>query len=158
MNEQITSLSDFRFNSLRKFMQPLYAELSHHARDSKEEKQELIRAIIPRFFRRLRAYREVSLETVAEHAGLAVNELRLFEDGAIKSNSTIEYAYCRSCSASQERDFFERRLHEFMHPTARASREAVAMDALKRFGVVMPDVDYAGLNSPKGILLSFPAK
>lgn len=158
MNGQLTSLSDFRFDSLRKFMQPVYAELNHRVRDAKEEKLELLRALIPRFFWRLRIYREVSLEAVAERARLPVDDIKLFEEGAIKTNPAIEYAYCQACSGSQERDYFERRLYEFIHPTVRDSRETVAMDALKRFGVVMPDVDYASLNSPKGILLSFPAK
>ena len=158
MNGQLTSLSDFRFDSLRKFMQPLYAELNLHSRDTKEEKQTLLRSLIPRFFRRLRTYREIPLEVVAERANLPLGDLQLFEDGALKTCSAIEYAYCQTCSGSHERDFFERRLYEFIHPTVRASREAVAMDALKRLGVVMPDVNYAELNSAKGVLLSFPSK
>ena len=112
MNGQLTSLSDFRFDPLRKFMQPVYAELNHHARDTKEEKQELLRAVIPKFFRRLRIYREVSLEVVAERAGFRVDDIRLFEEGATKTNPAIEYAYCQACSGSQERDYFERRYFE----------------------------------------------
>lgn len=158
MNGQVTNLSDFRFDSLRKFMLPVYAELNRHAHDTKEQKQTLLRSLISRFFCRLRTYREIPLEVVAERARLPVSDLRLFEDGLLKTSPAIEFAYCQICSGSHERDFFERRLYEFIHPTLRASREAVAMDALKRFGVVMPDVNYAELNTPRGVLLPLPAK
>jgi hypothetical protein len=158
MNGQLTCLSEFRFDSLRKFMQPVYAGLNLHSHDTKEEKQTVLPALVSQFFRRLRIYREIPIEMVAERANLPVEDLEKFEAGVLKSNPAIEYAYCRACSGLQEREFFERRIYEFIHPTVRASKEAIAMDALKRFGVVMPDVDYAGLNTPKGVLLSFPAK
>jgi transcriptional regulator with XRE-family HTH domain len=158
MASDLTSLSTFRFGSLRKFMQPLYAELNRHIEAPEDEKRKLIRAIIPRFFQRLRTYREVSLEQIAERANLSIEDVQRFEAGQTKASSDIEYAYCRLCSAFHERDFFERRLHDYLHPSIRDSRESIAMDALKRFGVILPDVDYASLHSPKGKLLSFPQK
>lgn len=158
MSGELTQMIDFRFSSLRKYMQPLYFSLNRHLTETKERKQEVVRKLVPEFFHRMREHRNISLEDIAAKTKLSVATLEGFESGTIRGDREVEDVYCRLCHGENERAHFMDRVHEFMNPSVRETREAIAKDSLRRYGLVIPGVDYANLGTPRGKVLNFPAR
>lgn len=153
---QVVEISKFRFNTLRKYLSPVYTCLNNNIHASREQKQELLRTLIPQFFKRLREHRGISMERVASAADHTRDQVSAFENGEISASKGLELAYCRACSGTQEYHYFLQQIHEFMNPTAKESIHAIALDALKRFGIMIPTVDYRSLHSPRGVILEHP--
>ena len=153
---RVVEISEFRFNTLRKYLSPIYTRLNHHIHATREQKQDLLRGLIPQFFKRLREHRGISVERVASAADHTCEQVSAFENGEIAASKELELAYCRTCSGIQEYHFFLQQIHEFMNPQAKESIHAIALDAIKRFGVMIPTVDYRSLHSPRGVILEHP--
>lgn len=155
MQSTVAEISSFRFNSLHKYMAPIYAQMNLHAHESKDRKSALFSKLIPQFFRRMREYREITIGRLAELSRLDQAYLEAFESGEKKSSKEIELAYLRACGAEREMDFFFQQAHEFQNPSVKDSKIDVAKAALRQFGVTFPGVDYQHLHSEKGVVLSF---
>lgn len=158
MQDTVTEISRFRFNSLRKYMAPVYAQMNLHLHDSKEEKIALISKLIRDFFCRMREHRGLSLMDLAELSRIDLPDLEAFEHGEKKCSREIENAYLRVCCAHHEMEFFCQQAHEFQNPSVKDSKVDVARAALKQFGVTFPGVDYKSLHSSGGVVLSFPQR
>lgn len=156
MSDTVTEISRFRFNSLRKYMAPVYAQMNFHLHDSKEQKTDLISRLIREFFSRMREHRGISLAELAERSKIEMSDLEAFERGDKKASRWIEAAYLSVCCAHHEMEFFCQQAHEFQNPSVKDSKIDVAKAALKQFGVMIPGVDYKRLHSEGGAVLSFP--
>lgn len=153
MDQQVTEISSFKFDSLRKYMHPIYSRLNRNLHESKERKKEILHDTVPDFYRRMRAYRGLSLDEVAGGSGFSAEELGAFETKRMPPNFAMEMAYCKACGGHLEFEFFAQQAHEFFHPTVKESKLNVAEAALKQWGIKIPGVDYKSLHAPKGKIL-----
>ncbi len=140
-------IEDFQFQSLRKFMLPIYWKLRHAEQLSSEAKSEVIKSSIREFFIRIRKFRHLTIEEMAIAVKTSTQDLEAFEAGSIKS-AELERAYCERCYAWHELDYFERRVRECRDPETRTQKEGMAKDLLKRHGILLPDVNLSRLNAP----------
>lgn len=155
MDTQYIDINEFKFNSLRKHMNPIYWELRRNEDRPFEEKEEIARNLISRFFRRMREYRGVSIERIAKSSNHDTEMIQKFENGQIRSTALLEKAYCQECTAQHEQDYFNRRLFEFANPETREGKKDVALDLVRRFGILIPDVDFSRIKSPPADLIEF---
>ena len=158
MTEQVTYISSFQFNTLRKYMHSLYATLNHNIEASDERKREFIRELVPQFFYRMRTHRQIQLEDLAKTIGVTVDHLQQFEEGKIRADKKIEDGYCRTCGGHDEKLFFSQQLQEFMNPSIKEDKDRIAMAALRQYGLVMAGVDYKNTCATKGAILTFPSQ
>lgn len=133
-------IEDFQFQSLRRFMSPLYWRLRHAELLSDEEKKEVIRRSIREFFIRLRKFRQISIEEISDSSSFSAEEIAAFERGDSKSKD-LEQLYCKRFHAWHELEYFETRIRECQNPEIRTQKQAIAKDLLKRHGIILPDVD-----------------
>lgn len=155
MDQEVTELASFRFNSLRKYMHPIYSRLNRNLHEPHERKKEILHDAVPDFYRRLRTYRGLSLDNIAQGSGFSAEELGAFEERRLSPNFAMEMAYCNACGGHREFEFFAQQVHEFFHPTVKTSKLEVAESALKQWGVMIPGVDYQNLHAAKGKILEF---
>ena len=120
-----------------------------------EKKQQILLATIPEFYKRMRSYRDLSLEEIAVGSNVALSELQSFERGELRATKEIEWAYCKICHGHHERTFFAHEIYAFFHPSVRESSLAIAKDVFTKFGLISPYVDYQNLNAPRGKVLEF---
>jgi hypothetical protein len=155
MGKNVVHLDNFKFNSLHKYMIPLYSIFNQNRSVSDEEKLRILKGLIPQFFKRMREYRQRTLEDMALGSGLAQIHFIQYEfDGSGTANRReLQDAYIKVCGGADELDYFEFQMRDFKQPGIKESREKIAIDALKRFGVIMPGVDYKNLHSKKGVVL-----
>lgn len=153
--ENVVCLADFHFDSLRKYMQPLYAMLIRSEDQSRDEKRLISLQARVEFLKRLRTYRGKSIEDLAAQLNLNSEELKQIESGAVEIKKQIFMAYLAKCHGEREFHHFIERLREFQAPSIRSTKMAVAYDALKRFGIIMDGVDYKTLHAPRGKCLVF---
>ena len=146
--ENVVGLGDFKFSTLHKFMSPIYAELDLNIRKSARKKRRVLYRIVPKFFKRMREYRGIELSQIAKNFFIEEEKLRHFENGSAKSDNYLTFAYCHTCGGYREFDFFTLKLREFQNPSLKDVRDSAALDALKRFGAMMPGVDYQNLHRP----------
>lgn len=148
MNEHTEiRIEDFKFQSLRKFMLPIYWKLRHAEQLCNEEKSEVIKNSIREFFIRMRKFRHLTIEEMAIAVKTSTQDLEAFEAGSTKS-AELERAYCERCYAWHELEYFERRVRECRDPDTRTQKEGMAKDLLKRHGILLPDVNFSRLNAP----------
>lgn len=153
--ENVVRLADFHFDSLRKYMQPLYAMLVSNNEKSEEEKRLIRHQAGAEFLKRLRTYRGQSIEELAEQLNLGADELKRIEGGEVEISRGILKSYIEIYYGERELEHFNERLREFQAPSIRSARMALAYDALKRFGIIMDGVDYKALHTPRGKCLAF---
>lgn len=140
MNEHTEiRIEDFQFQSLRKFMLPLYWRLRHAELLSGEEKKEVIRKSIREFFVRLRKFRQTSIEDISDTSNFSAEEIASFEKGDSKSKD-LEQLYCKRFHAWHELEYFETRIRECQNPEIRIQKQAIAKDLLKQHGIILPGV------------------
>ncbi len=151
----VVQLSNFRFDSLRKYMAPLYACLQRQIDVPKEEKERIVKETVPKFYERLRAYRDRTLEDIAELSKCSLENLELFERGEIKVSHEIEMAYCKACHGENERIQFMHEIRAFYLPSIRETEMVLAKDVYIRFGLTSAYVDYQNLNVERGKVLEF---
>lgn len=151
---EIIQFSDFRFASLHRYMIPFYDSVRVQFISS-TDKEKFLTKTIREFFKRIRSYRELSCEHIANASKSAVSleSLIEFESGKIRCSREIEAAYCNACGAYSEFEYFFEHLRAVKDPSIREGQNAVARDALKRFGIKMPLVDYQNLNAERGKVL-----
>src|ERR1700734_2296912 len=77
----VVALGRFRFDSLHKYMQAVYANLNLHCQDSEEQKKVILAESIRTFFIRTREYRGLTIESLSEKSGIGSPELEAFERG-----------------------------------------------------------------------------
>lgn len=150
---EVVHFSEFRFNSLRKFMAPVYALMQKQIGKPSEEKKQIVSATLPKFYERMRLYRQMSLEDVAATSKVPLADFEAFESGSLQVNREIEEGYCKACHGHQEREYFAHQIYAFYHPSVRESTLAMAKDVFIRFGLTSPYVDYQNLNTPRGKVL-----
>lgn len=80
-SDELVYFSEFEFKVLRKYMLSLYAELRFHENDPPDRKAEFLRMIVPRFYVRIRKYRNISLEMISRHSNVPVEKIQDFEIG-----------------------------------------------------------------------------
>ena len=131
-------IEDFHFRSLRKYMTPIYWKLRHAESLPDEEKLAVLQSSIRQFFVRIRLFRNLSIEQVAERLKVTAQEIESFESGFLKS-SDFEKAYCDLCHAWFELEYFERRVQELQNPDIREKRNDLGFALLRSFGILMPD-------------------
>lgn len=153
--ENVILIGDFKTNSLRKYMMPVYAKMNRHRFDSKEDKREIQSELIPVFFLRLRKFRETELVTISSHAKIPLARLELFEQGKLRVTEEIVSAYVWQCGGHHEIDLFYRELIEFHHPAFRASRLEHAQLAAQ-CDVEFPGLDYPRLGPREAIIFRLP--
>ena len=152
--ENVFLISEFKTDSLHKYMRPIYAEMHFHQFDTDDEKRNLVRKLCPIFFRRLRQYREIGLDCISTKYEIPLERLQLFESGQISGDLAIEYAYVSECGGYAEVMTFERQVKEFKHPSFKESRFEHAQIAA-RAGFVIPGIDYKNLNPEGATVLPF---
>ncbi len=152
---EVVHLNKFHFDSLRKYMQPLYSELVRNENKPKDEKHKIKSQVLAEFLRRLRVYRGKTISELAEKFNLNCQELEQAEGGKVEISTGPFMAYIKGCYGEREFSYFSEKLREFHDPSIRLSKLAVAHDALKRFGIVITGVDYKSLHAQKGQLLKF---
>lgn len=132
------NIENFHFQSLRKYMTPIYWKLRHAELLSEDEKLAVLRSSIRQFFTRIRMFRNLSIEQVAERLKVNPQEIESFESGSLKSPD-LERAYCDLCHAWFELEYFERKVREFQNPDIREKRNDLGFALLRSFGILMPD-------------------
>ena len=150
--ENFVSINSFKFNSLHKYMTPIYAELNHKCHAPDDLKRTILAESITAFFIRMREYRGLSLQELSEKTNISTNELEAFEQGK-KKDRHIEAAYARALGGEAEVGFFLQLLHEFKTPSIKESKLELARAALRQYGVMVPGVDYQRLSSETGIVI-----
>lgn len=139
-------------------MTPIYWVLRKNEERPLKEKEEIARKLISQFFKRMREYRGVSIERIAARSGHGIEVIQNFENECVRSDVLLERAYCHECCGHQEQDYFNRRLFEFANPETRESKKDIALDLVRRFGILIPDIDMSRLNAPPGTLIEFVEK
>lgn len=139
-------------------MAPLYAELNQRAQanPTDRDKEAFIQSeIVPKFYQRLRVYRNVDLENLvgASKNKFTKEELESFERGEIKMNPELDALYCKVCYGDQERIYFWHQARAFYRPSIREAEIAMAKDVLIKYGLTSAYVDYQNLNAEKGKVL-----
>jgi len=94
---------------------------------------------------------------MAEALKVSVSEIESFEAGTEKSEK-LQYAYCEKCHGWFELAYLERRIKECLHPNIRDANKHAAKHVWKRYGVLLPDVDFARLNSAPGDVIAIRPK
>lgn len=150
-------IKDFQFRSLRKYMLPLYWQLRHAEQFSPEKKITIVSEVIRDFFVRLRKYRKISVEQMADTLNKPIDKIKAFENGLIKS-AELEQAYCKTCGALYEFEFFERRVQEFKTPEIREQKNQLAKNLIKDHGIILPDLDLTRSDSSTADIIKFPSK
>lgn len=154
---QVVQFSEFKFNSLHKYMAPLYSAMNMRAFSPDNEKKECLRLFIREFFVRLRQYRGRSLEEIAATASkIPFERFRAFEAGETPASREIENVYCKACCGDAEFEYFYHQLRAFKDPSIKDSCRAVAKDVLRKSGIMLPYVDYKNLGDDSGTILRFP--
>jgi len=152
----MTEISQFRFNSMRKYMHPIYALLNRNLDLREQEKREFVKRTIPKFFQRLREYRNISREGMAAATGILLTDLKQFENGEpVKTSRDFGWEYLRACHAFSEFDYFSQQIREFYHPSIKGTAQDMAIDLVKKFGILLPSVDYKSLHAARGTILEF---
>lgn len=139
-------------------MNPIYWELRRNEYRPFGEKEEIARKLISRFFKRMREYRGVSIERIAKSSNHDTEVIQKFENGQIRSTVLLEKAYCQECTAQHEQDYFNRRLIEFANPETRTGKQDIALDLVRRFGILIPDVDFSRINSQPADVIEFASR
>ena len=152
----IIEISNFKFKSLRKYLEPVYIQLRLNSNLSANEKKLIAPLIAAQFFKRMREHRKISIERIARLAEVSVDYLELFERGEVSPKKQVEFAYCQACCAFHECHYFMQQILENSNPEIKEKVQEIALDAFKRFGVVIPTVDYKNLHEPRGKILEFP--
>jgi hypothetical protein len=152
--DNVLSVSEFRTDSLHKYMKPVYAEMNLHLFDSDDMKKSLLPKLFPMFFHRLRKYRDIDLEQISTKYRIPLERLRLFEVGQLKMDREIQEAYLSECGGHAEVMVFERQIREFQNPSFKNSRFDHARMAA-RVGLVIPGLDYKNLNPEGASVLPF---
>lgn len=155
--DKIIEIEAFKFNTLHKYMSPLYAEMNLRLHDQPERKKALCEGIVSKFFKRLREYREVPLEDISARYKIEIKALQLFEQGTLSPEDHFIYAYVWSCGGHREFDYFKQQLREFHQPTVKLSRIALAKDLLSR-GIVLEGINYQKLHSKEAEVVTFRRK
>lgn len=150
-------IKDFQFRSLRKYMLPLYWQLRHAEQLSSEKKVSIISEVIREFFVRIRKYRKISVEQMAKILNKPIDKIKAFENGFIKS-AELEHAYCKTCGALHEFEFFERRVQEFKTPEIRDQKNQIAKSLIKDHGIILPDIDLTHSDSSTADIIEFPSR
>lgn len=150
--ENVISISNFKTDTLHKYMIPIYAVMNLNQFASSEEKQKILADLIPNFFRRLRKYREIELEEISRKYQISLEHLQSFESGRSKPGDGIQHAYVWACGGHHEIDVLERQIREFQHPSFKDARLEHAQIAAQ-VGVVIPGLDYTKLNGENGTIL-----
>lgn len=154
MGSNLVEIRNHQFNNLRQQMRPVYAMLLNKRGAEIEDKKAILRSVLKTFFVRLREFRHLSQEQLAEAANLTLEEVEHFEDDSMEYRSDIAEAYAAVCKGHSELLILEDQIREFKDPGFFESRRSVAHSALKQAGIVMPGVDYANLNSGPARILS----
>lgn len=136
-------------------MNPIYWELRRNEDRPFGEKEEIAQKLISQFFKRMREYRGVSVARIAKSSNYDTEMIQKFENGQIRSTALLERAYCQECTAQHEQDYFNRRLFEFANPETRAGKQDIALDLVRRFGILIPDVDFSRIKSPPADIIEF---
>jgi hypothetical protein len=152
--DNVLSVSEFKTDTLHKYMKPVYAEMNLHLFDPDEEKQKVLQQVFPMFFRRMREYRNVSLEEISTKYKIPLERFEIFESGHQKLNREIECAYLEACGGYAEIANYERQIREFKTPLFKDSRFVHAQMAA-RVGMVIPGIDYMNLNPDGAAVLPF---
>lgn len=150
-------IEDFQFQSMRKYMFVLYWRLRHAEAFTPEEKIKIAKGVFCDFFVRIRKFRNINVNEMAARLNKSVLEIEAFESGERRSLE-LEYSYCKMLQASHEFEYFERRLWEFNNPGTREEKKAIAKNLLKKFGIIMPDIDLLRLNSPPAKVIELFSK
>jgi len=145
-------IEDFQFQSLRKFMSPLYWRLRHAELLPPEEQTSAVMHVIRDFFIRLRLFRRISIEQMALTLKKSNQEILDFESRAVKSVD-LEHSYCDVLQAWHEFEYFDRRVREFKNPETRVQKQMMAKNLLKQYGIIMPDIDLSRLNAPSADII-----
>lgn len=132
------NIEDFHFQSLRKYMTPIYWKLRHAEFLPNDEKLDVLRSCIRMFFVRIRLYRNFSVEQVADRLKVSVQEVESFESGSLKSPE-LEKEYCHLFHAWLELEYFERRVREFQRPQIREKQNELGFTLLRSFGILLPE-------------------
>lgn len=156
---KLVSFSEFHFDSLRKFMAPLYADLLLNARKMPDkEKPIFAKRIAHKFCARLRVYRGFTLEEVVEKSKgqFSVSDLVDFEIGESKTKELaqdIKWFYEKIFRATPEMHYLDSQVHAFFNPSVRESEILMAKEVLIKHGIKSDYVNYKDLWKEKGKLL-----
>jgi len=146
----VVFMDRFHFDSLSKHMKPFYADLVRHENAPQEQKTLIGRKVCVNFYRRVREYRRLSVERAAEICRVSSDEIQALERGDKEHEKWLIGRFIRACGADLEHEVFFQKLLEFKDPRARASAREVAIPALKKWGIIIPGVDYKNLHSKQG--------
>lgn len=152
-NSDVVFLDRFHFNTLSKHMKPLYAELVLHENAAQDEKIKVARIVNRRFYRRVREYRDLTVDRVAEICRVSTDDIEALELGEKDHERWLVFRFIRACGADLEYEVFFQKILEFKEPKARASARDLAIPLLKR-GMLIPGVDYKNLHSEKNKVVS----
>ena len=150
----IIEIESFKFNTLHKYMTPIYAEMNLNLDGQPERKKVLCDGIIPRFFKRLREYREVALEDISARYKIDLQTLQFFEGGVLTPEDHLIYAYVWSCGGHKEFDYFKQQIREFQNPSAKINRTEIARELLSK-GFVLEGINYQKMYSKESDVLTF---
>lgn len=154
----IVSFSEFKFDSLRKFMLPIYSDLLRNAYMPKEQKPVFAKMIAHQFCVRLRIYRGFTLEEVVERSKdqFSISDLVDFENGESKTKELaqeIKWFYEKIFRATPEMHYLDSQIHAFFNPSVRESEILMAKEVLIKHGIKSDYVNYKDLWKEKGKLL-----
>ncbi len=146
----VVFMDRFHFDSLSKHMKPFYADLIRHENAPQEQKTLVASKVCVNFYTRVREYRGLTVERTAEICKVSSDEIQALERGDKEHDKWLIGRFIRACGADLEYGVFFQKLLEFKDPRARASAREVAIPALKKWGIIVPGVDYRNLNSKRG--------
>lgn len=152
-NANVVQIDRFHFNTLSKYMKPLYADLVLHEHATKEQKAEIAKIVCRSFYRRVRDYRKLTADRVAEICRVSTDEIEALERGEKDNERWLINRFIRACGADLEYEVFFQKILEFKEPRARASARDLAIPLLK-MGMIIPGVDYKSIHSEKGKVVS----
>lgn len=156
-DSNVVLLDHFHFNTLSKQMKPLYADLVLHENADPEKKAEIAKAVCRSFYLRIREYRKLTTDQVAEICRVSTDEIEALERGEKDHERWLINRFIRACGADLEYEVFFQKILEFKEPKARASMRDLAIPLLKR-GLIIPGIDYKSLHSEKGKVISLFGK
>ena len=136
--QNVISIEKFKFNSLRKFLTPIYMGLNFSAREPAKNKEKIAILAAAEFFRRLREFHGIPPEELAAGLGVAVESLKSFERGEQPDDRELPRLYVKVFRAHLELEIFCQRIQQFKAPVPDPSKGGLAKAAFRHLGWKSP--------------------
>lgn len=156
-NTPVIELNSYKFNSLNQYLRSVETKL----RASNDLEQNLkileVRKCIGEFFKKLRFFRNKTLEEVCSEVKIDLNDLEAFESGLKSIDKNIEFELARHYKAESHYLSLYQKSLDIKNKVMPDERRDLAISLWKQFGILPDGVTTKDLKKESyGQVLTFP--